>query len=353
MRLLFTLLLLLWQFASGSLLPQPNVRWTFELDGKGQGLSGRNLRKGNAVVAHKDGNLLFVTADDGSLHILETNQSPPTSSVFEPESLAGRYTECRSGVSVVEEMDDDGKTTYYLVYAVVDTPIASGVDFSDGFVQGNDGSNDVNSRVIAVDLSGSLRWSVSLEGRVVGTPLLGKNQAMLYVSRNVEGKGYLSVILATSNKPEITASLEGGGAPFGPPSLSLPSGQDNDKNPQAGSDLVVVAESSGNGYVEDGGIYLLQHSSEFEDSGGRGNESYEFKQISELWFSAVAPPLFRGTSLWVGGTGSTFVGWTANGDLSKVLEGKDGNVNPRWSLQVAPSERNASQRKFATNCIET
>jgi hypothetical protein len=349
-------LLLVTQVAFANLLSEPNLRWKFTLEGASKGLFGRNLRKGNAVVADpKDGSTLFVTADDGSFHIVkggDGNETQPTSTVFEPESIAGRYTECRSGVTIVEEQKNTTgeTTTTYLVYAVVDTPVASNVRYDDnGDIQGDVAI--VSSRVMAVNLDGSLRWSVNVAGIVVGTPVA--SGTAIYLSHNVEGKGYLSVILTTTeDAPELTASLapEDRDGPFGPPSAVVLSSQNaaaaNDNNNQNAKDVVAVAESWGDGYTEDGSIYILVPSAEFEDWGGRGNESYELRLVSDWPFSAVARPLLSGTSLYMGGTGSQIAGWAGNRDISGVLEGRDTNADPRWSVQLEPSERNASQREF-------
>jgi hypothetical protein len=355
--LLVSLLLVTQQVAFANLLSEPNLRWKFTLEGASKGLFGRNLRKGNAVVADpKDGSTLFVTADDGSLHIVKGDggETQLTSTVFEPIAVSGRYTECRSGVTIVEEQnenEDDTTTTTYLVYAVVDIPVATNVRYDDnGDIQGDDVAS-VSSRVMAVNRDGSLRWSVNVDGIVVGTPVA--SATAIYLSHNVQGKGYLSVILTTTgDAPELAASLapEDRDGPFGPPSAVVLSSQNAgagaNNNNQNANDVVAVAESWGDGYTEDGSIYVLVPSAEFEDWGGRGNESYELRLVSDWPFSAVTRPLLSGTSLYMGATGSQIAGWAGNRDISGVLEGKDTNADPRWSVQLEPSERNASQREW-------
>lgn len=312
---LWTLLLLLNHLVAGDLLEEPSQKWVYTLEGAA-------LKKGNAVVANKDGNRLFVTADDGSLHILHTDDSPLTSQVFVPESLSGRSTECRSGVAFVEEEDEEGNESSYLVYAVVDTPSS-----------GN--STQVSSRVIAVNLDGGLRWSLSVDGIVAGTPVPGEMAAIIYISRNVDNKGYLSVILVSSSIPELTASFESeDDAPLSPPGV----GEGID------GDVVVVAESWDDGFSEDGGIYFLTASKDFEKDGGRGIDSYEFKLVNDWPFSAVAPPLVQESSFWVGGTGAHLSGWAAN-DVEKVLEGKKDEAKTKWTFESTPSDEDSLQRK--------
>lgn len=122
------------QTVSANFLDAPNLAWTFELEAS-ESSGSRSLRQGNAVVAWQGGDQLFVTADDASLHILSlatATGEPTTTAVFEPSPLSRTYSECRSGVAVVERTYDDGVTAAnnltYLLYAVVDTPEATLVD---------------------------------------------------------------------------------------------------------------------------------------------------------------------------------------------------------------------------------
>ena len=342
------------------LLPQPNVRWTHRLDGAG-GLSGRGLRKGNEVVAHKGGNLIFITADDGSLHILDNRSMDSGGIVYEPKTVTGTYTECRSGVSQVE--DKDGKTQY-LLYAVIDTPIVSGVEIRNGELQASS-SVQVSSRVIAVNLDGTLRWSVPVEGIIAGKPLVGSD-GTIYISHNVENDsssgqsdsrmGYLSVILEfADDQAEITASLsEAGNAPFGPLTLvsAAPQGGQQGQRPGEASfdtvDYVAVAESWDYGYRAAGGVHMLFRTAQYDDLNGQGTESYELRNAAFWPYSTVTRPTLSSTgeSLWMNGHSSTVGGWTDNRDLSDVISGRNEAIFPRWTVAFQASERNASQREF-------
>jgi hypothetical protein len=111
---------------------------------------------------------------------------------------------------------------------------------------------------------------------------------------------------------------------------------------------VAVAESWGDGFIPLGGVYVLAPSSDFEDTGGRGSSSYQLLVVSRsMWsLSAVMPPLFVDSSLWLGGNSGVFGGWTDNQDLSNVLQGRDEDIQPLWVFQYEMNPVNATQRKL-------
>lgn len=78
-------------------------------------LSGdtKGIHRGNGVVWGRDGTI-WITAADGTLAILDDG----TEAMFQPISLSGRITECRSSVTL-HEVDD---VVEYGVYSVVDIP---------------------------------------------------------------------------------------------------------------------------------------------------------------------------------------------------------------------------------------
>lgn len=320
------------------LLPEPNVRWTHTL---GAGTSiGRGLRKGNAVVAHAAGQLVFATADDGSLHIMQTQSidgsiTLENSIAFEPPAVEGKYTTCRSGVVSVEE-DEEAEKPEYLVYAVIDK--VEEVD-----------SGTTSSRLLAVNLDGSLRWSLDVDGVIQGTPVVGQNGGAVYVVHNAVGatlpKGKLSVVLINDDAPTITASVSSWNpnAPFGPPSHAI--GFDSNRGGE--HDIIAIAESWGEGYLQQGSIHLLVPSTQFVNNGGVGAESYELRFASAYPFSAVARPALSadGASLWIAAQASNIAAWTGNRDLSDVLSGKQQNRNPRWNTWVEPGTLDVSQRE--------
>lgn len=344
---------------NADLLDTPNLQWSFSLEGSddnGSALGGRSLRRGNAIIPWRGGDKLFVTADDGSLHILDTSgETPTTSSVFEPTPVARTFTECRSGVVVIgDEVNHKAADapSAYLVYAVIDTPWASSTtEFNGPDVVGNNNSDRITSRVIAVNLDGTLRWSVSMDGTIVGTPVVGSDDRFVYISRTESsGKGFLSVILidADGEKAELTASLApvDRDAPFGPPALQRRIDQGN-ANPSIDGDQVVVAENWDGGYTEQGSIYTMVRSPEFEDTGGRSEVSFQLLLInrSSWTFSSVMAPLLVGNSLFIGGTSATVAGWTANRDLTSILQDNEEDIDPLWLSQLDNNRFNSSQRK--------
>ena len=484
---------------SGFLLDEPNLLWTYTLEGRttdngnfGQQQTARAIRKGNVVKT--DGENLFVTTDDGSLHILDiypendiasdTNQTQSTPffqlqqdvstvAVYDPPQVYDhegnvKSTKCNSGVALVETIEDVGRgriKSRYLVYAVIDSPIVSDrrqvqendEEIMDGEmedeIEGTDGNTTdvatainnetivestvepttgssfapsfaptrtfgpsvsptpapsispapseqpshqpttapssnptyapksiITSRIIALNMDGSLRWIVPVDGKIAGTPQPGQNGSALYVSRNVvddvdiqNNKGHLSVIRPTSpTSAELTASLtppvpgnEGGPAqgntlgfaPLGPPTVTSmmtvlgDSGNNNGNGqqppiPSPQEDIVVVAESWGDGYTSRGRLYVVLPSDEFEEMGGRGDESYELKLLSSSWErSSVVAPLLQGPRMFLVGTGARIAGWPDD-ELIQILTNEDNDVGQGWATQLDQNSRNASQRKF-------
>eukprot|EP00980_Cylindrotheca_fusiformis_P030412 scaffold24788_cov117-Cylindrotheca_fusiformis.AAC.4 len=304
-------ILLLWLWLAqcqGQLLERPEFLWRIKLDDS----KTRTLQKGNAVVASQDGEHIFATTADGSLHIINNkNVEPPIITVFEPPAIDGAALECSSGVVIV----NDGVDNSYLVYAVT---------------HGN------NSTIFAVDFNGSLKWQVVVEGQIVGTPVV--SERAVYFSRNTDvDKGFLSVLLLTNDQPELAASLSPteGSAPLGPPSLSIVDGED----------AVTVAESWDQGYGDQGNVYIILPSNDYDRREGRGNESYEMLHVSSWPYSSVTKPIMMGSSLWLAAAGSNIGGWDER-EISRVIEGRRDDVDPSWERQLDVSEVDEEQRKF-------
>ena len=118
------LFLLSLAFVDAQYLSEPAVRWTYQLPGSGT-LSDRGVRRNNAVVLSYDGSTVFVTADDGSLHIIKP-ENLANSIVVDAPSEQNAYTECRSGVAISET----GGTVNFAVYAAILTQNASTQDSS-------------------------------------------------------------------------------------------------------------------------------------------------------------------------------------------------------------------------------
>jgi hypothetical protein len=290
------------------LLAAPNYLWSFNLDGQ---VKPRSLQKGNAVVASQDGVHIFATTSDGSLHIINRNNvSPPITTLFEPSTVGNGSNSCHSGISVV----NDGTENTYLVYAVV-------------------GASE--SRVFAVDMIGILKWEVSVEGKIIGTPLV--SDKAIYISRNTEDSGFISILLLTDGAPELTASLEPtkGKAPLGPLTLSSTDGMD----------MVAVAESWEDGYGTTGNIYTIIESDNYETLGGKGEDSYNILHVSSWPYSAVTRPVVMNSALWLAGAASNIAGWREK-DISKVLAGKKEDVWPKWEAQLSVSQVDEDQRKL-------
>jgi hypothetical protein len=255
-----TLLSLLLHPSSATFFDKPSVRWTYRLPGSGT-LSGRGLRKDNEVAVSKNGRMVVVTADDGSLHFIFPEKLRD-SFVYEPETVDGTYTESRSGLTLVE--DENGQLDY-VVYAVIDVPVKAGVLY-DGVSVDNSRTSTL-SRLLAVNLDGSLKWSIPFNGVIVGKAIVGVEK--LYVVHNVPNfvgdsptRGKISVVLLRGQQPVVTAAVSpvNRQGPFGPP---VGTTVDIDGNER---DVIVLAESWSNGYTANGHVYMFMPSSLYDVS---------------------------------------------------------------------------------------
>jgi len=274
-------------------LAEPDVLWSYQLPGSGS-LAGPGLRKGNAIVAMEK--YLFATTDEGSLHII---------SLFDNEKihikgpvLQGTFAECHSGVSISKDNNGDMN---YLVYAVQFTPNLSGKDNTFYFIERM-------SRVIAVHIDGTIRWTKDLVGKISGTPVISEN--FIYISISNKHDGGQIVILRDEGRdewPTVAAKISSGDKSnkktFGP--LTLQTSLD-------GHDFIFWGESdyetSLNG---DFFAYALYRSEKFASNQGIGPDSYTMKTITKWDRSLITQPLIaRDLSLvFMGGSGSSVSGW--------------------------------------------
>lgn len=333
------------------LLDTPTLQWNIELEG------GRTLGKGNVVQVYEDS--IFVTAQDGSFHILEKSTGT-TRAVLEGPSSAGAL--CQSGVAIVQPGGSAAVGAAYAVYAVI-FPETTG-----------DTSVPTSSRILAVNVSdATIIWSVDLAGAIVGNPVVGTSGRFIYVSHNSNipstvsnenqndnGIGFLSVIMVdeTSKVAQVAATLsvpDGSNAPLGPPviqKLSTPvdiaTNTTSTTITTTDANFVVVAENWNNGFTRRGAIYLLSPGADWESQEGMGESSYQWTVINDdAWrFSAVAPPIFVDESVYVGGTAAVTAGWTLDSSFSTVLQGQGENVEPSWMIQLEQSDDNRAQRTF-------
>ena len=333
-------------------LPSPNVRWTYELPGA----TPRRLGPGNNVVASSDGSRVFSTTSDGSLHILYTS-ALFASKVFEPETELGDVLTCRSGVTLVE---NEAGNVEYAVYAVLDE-----VTVADIFAEASDAPlTSPSSRLLAVNVDATLRWSLRLPGTVVGNPILGGDGNTFYIVHNIastleltetlaEDVGRVSVVVLEPEGPIITATLPEtpDNAPFAPASGRTIPGQGPGGSP---TDVVVFGENRENGLSEDGALFMFVPSAEFNRLGGRGNAAYDLRVASAFPRSAVARPAISqsGAEVFLAQQESTITGWNDNRELSGVIAGTEEDLFPAWLNRPRPSLQNDILRKFSVGaCV--
>ena len=277
----------------------PLIRWVRRLQGCGS-ISDAGPRRGNGVVSAMNGHTVWITDDEGALHILDAHNHTKDEIYFKPPLVANRWTESRSSVSLF--VVPNRTTTEYAIYAVID------VD--------PNAPNATTSRVIAVHgdggLLGSLKWQVMIEGIVVQTPQIGTNGTRIYATHNdANGRGYFSIIDGEGNR----ITRQSNPKPFGP--LTIISVDGNDE--------VFWGESNGRGYSESGRIF--HHDSALKIT-GVGHEIITSTTVPlVLWREK------KRRRMWLGGTASTMHGWVDGQSLADA---------PSWSRQISPSLRNKS-----------
>ena len=351
--------------ARANFFANPVPKWSIQLQGSGS-TSGRGLRKGNGIVTLKDGSKIVVTANDGSLHIIQTTTQVKSHAVYVPDERSGSVLECVSGAVIVYKEQQDhlyfptdeeeeilSTKEDFIVYALIDN-----ADDEKGFgdIVNNRGTG-TTSRVIAVNMEGDLKWSVSIPGRIQGSPVVGKTG--IYVTHNVKNYGALSILRIQPNngKASIAATVNSStdkrseGIPLGPPSLRKPEYGDDEGTSE---DVIIVSGNWENGFSETkGGIFMFSPNTRFVTDNKKeelptSSSNFELVQISSWSLSASAPPMVYGESIFVGAAGGTIGGFTGDkkNDLSGIASGKEDDISPRWDYQVSPNPINSAQRKF-------
>ena len=347
-------LLLLSSFSHAAFLSEPDPKWSIQLRDSGKE-SGRGLRQGNAIVSHRDGGKIIVTANDASLHIIQTTNSVKTLGVFEPEAIDGKSMECVSAPTVVYAVDQEG-----LFSSVEGEEDESPAPRMEDFVLYAVIDGDTTSRLVAVDMEGALKWTFEFDGKIEGSPAVGKSG--IYVTTNK--KSALGIVSKLQLSPiDGTAVLAATAGVYnvelGPPVLqqAVENKNNNNKNNGPNDDTIVVAES-GTSQTQ-GGLYLfpsdLASSPEIEiedelsiqvETSGRFD--YELTKISSWSYGATSPPLVYGDSIFVGAAGGTIGGFTGDrkNDLSGITSGRETAITPRWDFQMSLNPFDPSRRKL-------
>ena len=358
---------LLLSCVQANFLGAPVPKWSIQLKDSGKS-SGRGLRKGNAIVSHRDGTKIVATTNDGSLHIIQTTNQIKTIGVYDPAAETTEEYECASAATIVYASDQDGlysssfdndsedksslRKDDFIVYAVTDK---------------NGGKiNETRSQVIAVDMDGVLKSTFSCSGKIEGSPVVGKSG--IYATCNQNGWAFVAILkISPEDGNFVLASSAGAFAELGPPTLRQPLSWEDEEDLE---DVVVMAENWESGFSQtNGGLYMLpsaltsaapvdekDQSLREEELSALKSETrlfdYKLSKISSWSYSASAAPLVYGDSIFVGAAAGTLGGFTGNrrNDLSGITTGREDEIFPRWDFQMSPNPLNASQRKYEQSC---
>lgn len=361
------------------MIASPSLRWSFDLPHTNGRISSPLLRKNNAIVPTRDGRRLYITTDDGTLSIITLKNGPNHGAMiaddkwqdetgfggvvdiiaFQPKPIAGRRIDCRSGVSLHEADNGD----HFAVYAVSDVPVVQNqpMAYNDEtaemiFIASGIEEEDVESRILAVNSDGSLRWEVSLSGYVEGTPLIGQaDPTKVYVSLNDPDvamdnvydpdfyRGSVVVLneaRAEARGVEVTASKQSQPVPFGPLALRTVEIRGQTR------DIIFVTENRGSGHVLAGGIYVLSPTEEYDLRLGRGNGAYVLRTLSRWLRSSIARCVIssNGDKLYAGGARFNLAAFDLGSFVTSI--GDIGMIESKWEKTISASIRNDTQRKF-------
>ena len=93
-----------------------SVKWEYQINGSGK-LGQSGLRKGNGVVASADGRQVWVSMDDGTLHVLQSDNPEINPKIFTPKQYYGYNIESRSSVSLIETYEGVTCALYAVIYS--------------------------------------------------------------------------------------------------------------------------------------------------------------------------------------------------------------------------------------------
>jgi len=284
----------------------PRYKYTHTLgSGRLNGPSTASLRRGNAIVTSADGQYLFVTSDDGTLHIVHAHHPGVFDRVYDPTSDvledAGWFTFCQSGVSLFHTRDRM-RSVVFAVYAVVDLPPRNSV-------------HDEKSRIIAVDHKGNLLWSRQLSGVAVGTPQISQNGRYVYLTHNLSHEQVGRFTALDANNDGVIIFSEGNVniRPYGPMTVSrvgtdktavvgaFAAGGDSDDD----MDVLYFGETPDRGYDFFGAVHKVSVSRRGVITSGVLPQT--------RWSTATAPTVSEdGRRLWISGRDAWIRGVTAD-----------------------------------------
>ena len=318
---------------AATFLPQPHLWWNYTLPVDSNGFD-RSVLQGNGAVVSQDGSRVFVTAQDGSLHILRTGDLN-RSVYFEPTGTNnGTGFSCQSSISLHESPNG----VHFAVYAVIenDTSLAT-----------------ANSRVIAVDPDGKHLWTVNITGTASGTPVVNGNGTRVYVTHNAISPytssldGFITTIVVDSRAgyhgsidTTLPHNSQGSLGTLTPVTVrTVRNGGDS-------IDVAAFAKTQAYSYssTSGGDVYVLTStSSNAAIKAGKTREGYyNMTLVSSFPLTASARPQLssNGLQLYLAQDQSRVMGWDGNVNLSLVEYNGLSNIPPRWEQRLTDNAGN-------------
>lgn len=340
-------------------LSKPLITWSSEL-GCGT-IACAGFKRKNELALSENGSRLYVPLDDGSLAVLDSFTGSIITTYI-PSVLAKGWTVSNtgSGVSVSRQKAGD------LIYAVQDSPPTFKWNDTfwyryEGWYQSGVYNNLLlsklpplfyppaveSSRIVSLDSDGKERWTYTLQGLVVGTPIHGGDNStkLVYILHNVKNKGQFTVLRETNDsygraKVEV---LYKENSTFGfsySPMTVIPSSLN------VRQDVLYWFETMNRepGYDQRGKVHrIIIKLNPLQISSTQARH--------ELVGSATRPLLNgNGTEMWVGGYSSRIhkLSWQPNAPFWKGA-----NSSVAWSVQMDRSLRNETMPVMASPILSS
>jgi len=296
---------------------EPELKWTKKLEGNFGKLSGPGVRQGNGVVVSPNDEEIWVTDDEGGVHIIDYHSQKEIT--YHPSPLSpSHWIESRSSISIY-----DNATNFLAVYAITDIGPSSEIEIK-RYLNNNATSSTISikSRVIALDRRGKNLWQTIISGQAKGTPKISSNGRYVFVGHNEdEVKGSVTVLDTWQNGETIKSYSQSGPgslytqAPYGPLTIQGKHGYDE----------VYWVESWAEGHGEKSWLHKAIVTP----------DSVSFKSVKKVFSSVTAPTVSEDlTQMFLGGRKGDVAGWRSGDEFDR---------SPSWKVRLETSFRNITQ----------
>lgn len=321
------LLLSLLVSATAQFLNEPTVRWTYSLSEHTS--AAHSIGPSSSVVVAADGSRLYLVDNQGALHVIVPGDRT-RSTVTQPALVEGSTTTVASPPVLWETAEEGVQGVFYAVHDTVD--------------------DVTNSHIVAVDKDGASLWTVGVEGKVVGSPIVSDaGDRIFVVSNRLVSDNLFNGSTRQVGRITVLSTVKGGLLGRIPDPNAAESNLIGALGPAtSGGDILVVARMpQEDTTVQDddtGSVYLVQPSAVFEQVGGKGPTAYDFLLVSEYPQLTTVRPTLDGEDLYLV-NGERLTAWVGQRNLGQIIDGSNTDIFPTWEQVLAGSGDGTSMGK--------